>query len=57
MNLWNNEPILVLAIVNALVGIGVAYGINVDAPTKAAIVAVLTFVFGLIGRSQVTPSA
>lgn len=57
MNLWDNEPILVLAIVNAVAGIGIAYGVNIDPSTKTALIAVLTFVFGLIGRSKVTPSS
>lgn len=50
------EPAMVLALVQAVIALGVAFGLNLDAQQTGAIVAVSAIVLGLIVRSKVTPA-
>lgn len=56
-NLWGRNPAMVLALVGALISLGVAFGLQLTAEQTGAIVAVVQIVLGLITRSQVTPTS
>lgn len=49
------EPVLILAAVEALVALLVAFGVDVSTGQKAAVVAFLGAVLTLVTRSTVTP--
>ena len=55
-NLWGRNPAMVLALVGALISLGVSFGLQLSAEQTGAIMAVTQIVLGLITRSQVTPS-
>ena len=53
--IWGREPAMVLALVQALIVLGVSFGLQLSSDQTAAILAVTAVVLGLITRSQVTP--
>jgi uncharacterized protein (DUF697 family) len=55
-NLWGREPAMVLAFVQAVIVLGVAFGLKLTPEQTAAILAVTAVVLGLITRSQVSPA-
>ena len=55
-NLWGREPAMVLALVQAVIVLGVAFGLKLSAEQTGAILAVTALVLGLITRSQVSPT-
>lgn len=54
--LWNREPALILAVVQTVLALVLAFGVNLSVEQTGAILAVSAAVLGLITRSQVTPS-
>ena len=56
-NLWGREPAMVLALVQAVIVLGVAFGLHLEPEQTAAILALTAIVLGLITRSQVSPTA
>jgi uncharacterized protein (DUF697 family) len=55
-NLWGREPAMVLAFVQAVIVLGVAFGLRLTPEQTAAILALTAVVLGLITRSQVSPA-
>lgn len=55
-NLWGREPAMVLAFVQCLIVLGVAFGLKLSPEQTAAILALTAVALGLITRSQVTPA-
>ena len=51
------EPALVLALVQAVIALVVAFGLNLAPDQIGAILAVTAVVLGLITRSQVSPAS
>ena len=57
MNLsFSREPAVYIAVVNALLVLGVTFGLPLTSEQKGAIDAVLAAVAGVIIRTQVTPA-
>ena len=55
--LWGREPAMVLAFVQAIIVLGVAFGLHLTAEQTGAILALTAVVLGLITRTQVSPAA
>jgi len=55
-NLWGREPAMVLAFVNALITLGVSFGLKLSIEQTAAILVVVQLAIGLVTRSQVSPT-
>ena len=55
--LWGREPAMVLALVQAVLVVLLAFGLKLTTDQVAAIVAVSAVVLGLLTRTQVTPAA
>jgi hypothetical protein len=53
--LWGREPAMLLALVQALLALVVAFGLNLAPDQIGAILAVTAVVLGLITRSRVSP--
>ena len=53
--IWGREPAMVLALVQAVIALVVAFGLQLAPDQIGAILAVTAVVLGLITRSQVTP--
>lgn len=53
-NLWNAEPTLILAVVQAGLALGMAFGLNISAQQMALILTFSGAVLALVNRSQVT---
>ena len=53
--IWGREPAMVLALVQAVIALVVAFGLSLAPDQIGAILAVTAVVLGLITRSQVTP--
>lgn len=53
--IWGREPAMVLALVQAVIVLGVSFGLQLSSDQTAAILAVTAVVLGLITRSRVTP--
>jgi hypothetical protein len=53
--LWGREPAMVLALVQAVIALVVAFGLNLAPDQIGAILAVTAVVLGLITRSRVSP--
>jgi hypothetical protein len=53
--LWGREPAMVLALVQAVLALVVAFGLNLAPDQIGAILAVTAVVLGLITRSRVSP--
>ena len=54
--IWGREPAMVLALVQAVIALVVAFGLNLAPDQIGAIVAAMAVVLGLITRSKVTPA-
>ena len=57
MNLWNREPTMILALVQAAIILGVSFGLSLSNEQQGAALAFTAALLGLITRSQVTPNA
>jgi hypothetical protein len=56
-NLWNREPAVILAIINAVVVLAVSFGLNLSKEQTAAILVLATLIVnGFATRSQVSPT-
>lgn len=55
--LWNREPVMFLAVLQAAVALAMAFGLKLSATEIGAIMAFTAAVLGLITRSQVVPVA
>jgi len=55
--LWDREPAMVLAVVQAALALAVAFGVGLSVEQTGAVLAVSAAVLGLLTRSQVTPVA
>ena len=55
--LWGREPAMVLALVQAVIALVVAFGLNLAPDQIGAILAVTAVVLGLITRSRVSPAS
>ena len=54
--IWGREPAIVLALVQAVIALVVAFGLQLEPDQIGAILAVTAVVLGLITRSQVSPA-
>jgi hypothetical protein len=54
---WGREPAMVLALVQAVIALVVAFGLNLARDQIGAILAVTAVILGLITRSRVSPAA
>ena len=54
--IWGREPAMVLALVQAVIALVVAFGLSLEPDQIGAILAVTAVVLGLITRSQVSPT-
>ena len=54
--LWRAEPVAILAAVNALIALGVGFGLNLSTEQQALILAAVSALIGLFARSQVFAS-
>lgn len=57
MAIFNREPVVILALVNALIALGIGFGLNVTGEQTALVMTFSSAVLAFIGRSQVTPVA
>lgn len=55
-NLWGREPAMVLALVQAVIVLGVSFGLRLSPEQTAAILALTAIVLGLVTRQRVTPA-
>ena len=56
--IFGREPVLVLAVVNATVGLAVVlWPERLDPPTQAAIIGLANAIIAFLARSSVTPTA
>ncbi len=53
--IWGREPAMVLALVQAIIALVVAFGLNLEPDQIGAILAVAAVILGLITRSRVSP--
>lgn len=56
MNLWNREPAMILAFIQAVIVLAVTFGLSLTEDQTAAILAVAALALGLITRTQVSPA-
>ena len=56
MNLWKTEPALILAVIQAGLALGVAFGLKWTAEQVGMITAFTAAVLGLVTRSRVSPT-
>lgn len=54
--IWKREPALFYGLINTLLALALAFGINLTNEQTGAILAVTSAALALITRSQVTPS-
>jgi hypothetical protein len=54
--LWGREPAMFVAVVQTILALGVAFGLNLTAVQTGAILAATSALLGLVTRSQVTPN-
>lgn len=55
-NLYNREPAMVLALVQAAIVLAVSFGLRLTPEQTGAILALTAVVLGLLTRSQVKPA-
>jgi hypothetical protein len=53
--IWGREPAMVLALVQAVIALVVAFGLSLEADQIGTILAVTAVVLGLVTRSRVSP--
>lgn len=56
-NVWGREPVMILATVQALLALGVGFGLPVTTEQMGLIMGAAAAVLGLWARQQVYPSA
>lgn len=56
MTIFGREPVAVVAVVNALMALGVGFGLDVSNEQQALIQGAATAVLALIARRSVTPN-
>lgn len=54
-SLWNREPVMFLAVVQAGLALGLSFGLELSPERIGAILAFAAAVLGFITRSQVSP--
>jgi hypothetical protein len=54
--IWGREPAMLLALVQAVIALVVAFGLNLAPDQIGAILAVTAVILGLITRSRVSPA-
>ena len=55
MKLWNREPVAILATLQTILGLVLAFGISLSQEQVGAIMAAAAAILGLLARSQVSP--
>ncbi len=55
-NLWGREPALILGLVQTVLALALAFGLDLSTEQTGAILAVSAAVLSVIVRSRVTPS-
>lgn len=55
-NLWGREPAMVLALVQAVIVLGVSFGLRLTPEQSGAILALTAVILGLWTRTKVTPA-
>ncbi len=53
--IFGREPVLVLAAINAVVALGVSFGLGLSADQTGAISAATAAILGFVARRKVTP--
>ena len=53
-NLWNAEPVMIVALVNAVLALVMAFGVTVTPAQTAAVLGVVNAVLAIVVRSRVT---
>lgn len=57
-NIWNAEPTMIVAVVQAFIALIVSFGIHLSSEQVGAIMALTSAILGLVVRSQVhSPAA
>ncbi len=54
--IWGREPTMLLALVQAVIALVVAFGLNLAPDQIGAILAVTAVILGLVTRSRVSPA-
>lgn len=54
--MWNREPALILAAVQAVLALVIAFGLDLTNEQTGAVLAVTAAILGIITRSRVTPT-
>lgn len=57
LDLWAREPVIVTAVVVALLDAGVAFGLPLSVEQKTALIATVTAIGAFVARSRVSPVA
>ena len=52
----DREPVIILAVVQAFLGLVIAFGFDMDGEQVAAIMAVSAAILGFVARKKVTPT-
>jgi hypothetical protein len=55
--LWGRQPAMIVALVQAVIVLGVAFGLNLSADQIGGILALVAIALGLVTRSQVSSPA
>lgn len=53
--MWNREPAVILAAVQAVLALVIAFGLDLTNEQTGAVLAVTAAILGIITRSRVTP--
>lgn len=51
--IWNAEPIVIIGAIQALIAVGVGFGLNLTSEQTALILGAVSAVLALFGRTQV----
>lgn len=54
-NLWGREPAMILALVQAIFAVAIAFGFELTEEQLAGLVALVAVLLGVITRTRVTP--
>lgn len=55
-NLWNREPVALVAALQTILALVVAFGLDLSEQQIGAILAAAAAVLGIVARSQVSPT-
>jgi hypothetical protein len=55
--LWSREPVLTLSVIQAAIGLGTAFGLDLSAEQIGAVMALSAAALGWVARERVTPMA